>query len=104
MKRSELRKCINQYQEIGNQIAALEKQKEVIAERIKRHMGDNELEQVDDFIIRYREVTSSRFDTTAFKAAYTDLYKQFTHPAITRRLLSTYKKKPLPVTVESNRQ
>ena len=85
MKRSELRKCVNRYQDIGNQITALEKQKETIAERIKRHMGDNEIEQVDDFIIRYREVTSSRFDTAAFKVAYTDLYNQFTRPAITRR-------------------
>ena len=46
MKHSKLRKCINQYQEIGNQIAALEKQKEVIAERIKRHMGDNDVGRI----------------------------------------------------------
>lgn len=85
MKRSELRKCINQYQDIGNQIAALEKQKEAIAERIKRHMGDNELEQVDDFIIRYKEVTSSRFDCTAFKKDYDFLYQQFSKPVTTKR-------------------
>lgn len=85
MKRSELRKCINQYQDIGNQIAALEKQKEAIAERIKRNMGGNEVEQVDDFIIRYREVTSSRFDTTAFKKDYDFLYQQFSKPVTIKR-------------------
>ena len=52
MKKAELRKCINQYQEINRQIAALEKQKEAVAERIKRHMGDNQEDQIDDFIIR----------------------------------------------------
>lgn len=85
MKKAELRKCINQYQEINRQIAALEKQKEAVAERIKRHMGDNQEEQIDDFIIRYKEVTSNRLDCTALKKEYDFLYQQFLKPVTFRR-------------------
>ena len=50
MKKTELRKAMNEYQQIAAQIAQLEKQKAAVADRIKAHMdaaGVDEM-QVDD--------------------------------------------------------
>lgn len=89
MRKSDLRRQITAYQEINEQIAALEKKKEAIAIRIKRYMGDNEEEKVDDFVIRYKTITSKRFDTASFVASHKDLYDQFLKPATTRRFTIT---------------
>lgn len=85
MKKSELRKAINGYQALSEQIAALEEQRTALADKIKHHMGETEEMQIDDKIIRYKPVTSSRFDTKAFQTAYTALYQQFCKAATTRR-------------------
>lgn len=85
MKKSELRKAIDGYQTLSEQIAALEEQRTTLADKIKRHMGDAEEMQIDDTTIRYKSVTSSRFDTKAFQTAYTALYQQFCKAATTRR-------------------
>ena len=44
----------------------------------------NEL-QADIFKIRWTEVISNRFDTTAFKNKYTDLYNQYLKQNVTCR-------------------
>lgn len=54
MKKTELRKAMNEYQQIAAQIAQLEKQKAAVADRIKAHMdaaGVDEM-QVDDATAR----------------------------------------------------
>ena len=60
---------------------------ETIKDAIKAEMTAREVDemQVDVFKIRWREVTTNRFDTTAFKTKYSDLYNQFTTPTTTRR-------------------
>lgn len=52
------------------------------AELTKR--GVEELE-AGQYIVRYTSVLSSRFDTTAFKKVYADLYKAFTKQTASRR-------------------
>ena len=89
MKKADLRRRIAEYQTLSAQIAELEKQKEAVAAKIKRGMGDSQELQVDDFIIRYKEVVSRRFDSTAFRAAYADLYNQFTRASTSRRFTVT---------------
>ena len=86
MKNAELHKVINGYKTLSEQIAALEEQRTALADKIKRHMGDAEEMQIDDTTVRYKSVTSSRFDTKAFQTAYTALYQQFCKAATTRRL------------------
>ena len=89
MKKSDLRRQITAYQEINEQIAALEKKKEAIAVKIKQYMGDNEEEKIGDFVIRYKTITSKRFDTTSFAESHKDLYDQFLRPATTKRFSIT---------------
>lgn len=59
-------------EELQNEITAIEDN--IKAEMIAQNV--NEL-QVGIFKIRWTPVTSNRFDTTAFKNKYADLYKQF---------------------------
>lgn len=87
MKKTELRKAMNEYQQLAVQIAQLEKQKAAVADRIKAHMdaaGVDEM-QVDDATARYKEVTSNRFDSKAFTAAHKRLYAMFCKPQTVRR-------------------
>lgn len=60
-------------EELQAEITAIED--ELKAECIKQ--GTEEL-QAGIFKIRYKAVSNNRFDTKAFKSAYSDLYKQFT--------------------------
>lgn len=59
--------------ELATEITALED--ELKAECVRQ--GTEEL-QAGIFKIRYKAVSSSRFDTKAFKTAHSDLYAQFT--------------------------
>lgn len=60
-------------EELQAEITALED--ELKAECIKQ--GSEEL-QAGIFKVRYKAVSSNRFDTKAFRMAYSDLYEQFT--------------------------
>ncbi len=85
MKKADLRRALAEYRQITEQLATLEKQREAVAEKIKRHMGEQQELQVDDTVIRYKPVTSSRFDSKAFAVAYESLYRQFCKAVTTRR-------------------
>ena len=89
MKKTELRKAMNEYQQLAVQIAQLEKQKAAVADRIKAHMdaaGVDEM-QIDDATARYKEVTSNRFDSKAFKAEHADLYSQYSKQTTATRFI-----------------
>ena len=62
-------------------------EQEAIKDELKREM---ELRQVDEistneYKVRYKQVTSTRFDSTAFKSKYADLYEQFTKTTTSKR-------------------
>lgn len=38
-----------------------------------------------EYKIRYKEVSSNRFDTTSFKATHKELYEQYTKTTVSRR-------------------
>ena len=70
--------------------AILEEAKEeadAIRAEIKADMTEKEVEELDlgQYIIRYTSVLTNRFDTTAFKKTYGDLYKAFTKQITSRR-------------------
>ena len=63
------------------------KEREALEAEIKAEMearGTEEL-SIGRFIVRFTSVLSNRFDTTAFKKAFPDVYKAFTKAVASRR-------------------
>lgn len=58
-----------------------------IEDELKAEMTLQGVEEmtVDIFKLRYKAVTSNRFDSTAFKATHAELYGQYTKPTTYRR-------------------
>lgn len=54
-------------------------------ERIKTLMTDKQLEELDEYVVRYVSVTSKRFNTSAFKKTHADLYEQYTETVSSKR-------------------
>lgn len=78
---------INQIEEIEEQIKELESLVEGLKDEIKADMSEKGVDEVEvgDRIIRYKDVPSSRFDSTTFKKAYTELYNQFVKVTTSKR-------------------
>lgn len=60
---------------------------ESIKDFIKSEMNEHGVEEMEAgaYICRFTTVLSNRFDTTAFKKQYGDLYKAFTRQSISKR-------------------
>ena len=60
---------------------------EALRDEIKAEMLTRNTEEmsVGQYIIRWTSVLSNRFDTTGFKRAYGELYKEFTKQTASRR-------------------
>ena len=60
---------------------------EAIRDSIKAEMLERDTEELTagQYIIRWTPVLSNRFDSTAFKKMYGDLYKAFTKQTASRR-------------------
>ena len=60
---------------------------EAIRDSIKQEMLERETEELTagQYIVRWTPVLSNRFDSTAFKKMYSDLYKAFTKQTASRR-------------------
>ncbi|MBE6964578.1 MAG: hypothetical protein E7441_00915 [Ruminococcaceae bacterium] len=78
---------IRELKELTRMAEEIEAEQEAIKDELKREM---ELRQVDEistneYKVRYKQVTSTRFDSTAFKSKYADLYEQFTKTTTFKR-------------------
>lgn len=87
MSKSEL---ISKIEALNEWEALMEEAKaeaEAIRDSIKAEMLDRETEELEagQYIIRWTPVLSNRFDTTAFKKLYGDLYKAFTKQTASKR-------------------
>ena len=83
--------------EITTKIAALKELEDLIEEakaeaetlrdEIKNEMLNRNTEEMEagQYIIRWTSVLSQRFDTTGFKKAYSELYKDFIKQTASRR-------------------
>ena len=62
-------------------------QAEAIRDSIKQEMLERDTEELTagQYIIRWTPVLSNRFDSTAFKKVYGDLYKAFTKQVSSKR-------------------
>ena len=85
MTQKTLAKHLDEYTALAQQIAALEAQKQAVADKIKDAMGEAEEVQAGAYTARYKAVTSSRFDAKAFQQAHRKLYSAFCRPQTVRR-------------------
>ena len=65
---------------------------EAIKDSIKAEMADRDLDELEagSYIVRYKTVATSRFDSTSFKKTYEDLYKAFLKQSTSRRFSISY--------------
>ena len=65
---------------------------EAIKDSIKAEMADRDLDEMEagSYIVRYKTVATGRFDSTAFKKTYEDLYKAFLKQSTSRRFSISY--------------
>ena len=89
MTQKTLAKNLDEYTELTRQITALEAKKQAVADRIKDAMGEAEEVQCGDYTARYKNVTTSRFDTKAFQQNHKRLYAAFCRPQTVRRFTVT---------------
>lgn len=60
---------------------------EAIKDELKAEMAARNTDEIltSEYKLRYKEVSSSRFDTTSFKNKYVDLYNQFVKVTTSKR-------------------
>ena len=60
---------------------------ESLKNELKAELEERKTEELEvgKYILRFTSVLSNRFDTTAFKKVYNDLYKSFTKQVASRR-------------------
>ena len=75
---------LNKYEAM---IEEMKNEADTIRNSIKAEMEAREVEELiaGQYIVRWTSVLSNRFDTTGFKRAYADLYKEFTKQTASRR-------------------
>ena len=76
---------IRELEELNDQIEKLKRQAEEIKDEIKNFMGDEEELITENYVVKWTNVTSSRFDSATFKLKYPDLYDSFKTPSYSRR-------------------
>lgn len=87
MSRNELVAKIEALNEWEAVIEEAKAEAEAIRDSIKAEMLERDTEELaaGQYIVRWTSVLSNRFDTTAFKKVYGDLYKAFTKQSQSRR-------------------
>ena len=82
IKLRELKELKIMQDELQNEIDSLQ-------DEIKGYMTAAQIDtlNVDVFKVTYKEVTSSRFDSTAFKKTHTELYNQYLKQTVTKRFV-----------------
>ena len=87
MSRNELVAKIESLNEWEAVIEEAKAEADAIRDSIKQEMLDRETEELTagKYIVRWTSVLSNRFDTTAFKKVYSELYKAFTKQSESRR-------------------
>lgn len=78
---------IKKLRAIEAQQAELEAQAEVIKAELKADLEEKGLDELvtKNFIIRWKEIISSRLDGKALKAALPEIYSQYCKPSVSRR-------------------
>lgn len=87
MSTTELDSKIRELRELRRMSEELAAEIETIQDSIKAEMTARNVDELTgtDWKATWKEVTSSRFDSKAFKATHAELYHQYTKETCTRR-------------------
>ncbi len=87
MSMNEIIKKVEYLQELEGFMEEIRVEADSIRDSIKIEMMEQGVEEMEagKYIIRYTSVLSNRFDTTAFKKIYGDLYKAYTKQTASKR-------------------
>ena len=87
MSTSEITSKVRELKELKAMLEEIEAEIATIEDEIKAEMTARNTEEmsVDVYKVRWTKVTSSRFDTSAFKKTHAELYNQYTKQTETRR-------------------
>ena len=87
MSANEMIKNIEALQEMEAFLEEVKNETEALRDSIKSEMEKRDLEELEAgaYIVRWTSVLSNRFDSSAFKKSYADLYKSFTKQVASRR-------------------
>ena len=87
MSANEITTKIESLRELEELIEEAKVEAESLRDEIKAEMmaRDTEEMSVGQYIVRFTSILSNRFDTTGFKRAYGELYKEFTKQTASRR-------------------
>jgi predicted phage-related endonuclease len=87
MSTNEIISKIEAMREWESLIANAQEEADTLRDSIKAEMEQRDLEELEAgaYIVRWTSVLSNRFDSSAFKKAYADLYKSFTKQVASRR-------------------
>ena len=88
MANTELIKTVEEIKELEDLMEEVRANIEALKDTIKGEMlkkGTEELDLDGRYIVRWTSVLSNRFDATAFKKIYGDLYKAFTKQVASKR-------------------
>ena len=87
MSQNEMVAKIEELNELEILMDGLKAQADAIRDDIKSEMAAQGTEELNlgKYIVRWTSVLSNRFDSSAFKKSYADLYKSFTKQVASRR-------------------
>ena len=87
MSTKELTNKIESLRDLESLIEEAKAEAETLRDEIKSEMMLRNVEEmsIGQYIVRFTSVLSNRFDTTGFKKAYAELYKEFTKQTASRR-------------------
>ena len=87
MSQNEIIKKAEYLQELDAFMEEIKAEAEAIRDSIKAEMMAQGVEEMEagKYIIRWTSVLSNRFDTTAFKKLYGELYKAYTKQVYSKR-------------------
>ena len=89
MSTNEMNSKVQELRELKRMAEDLQQEIDALQDSIKQEMTARETEEISgpDWKVTWKNVTTSRFDTTGFKKAMPDLAKAFTKTTTTRRFL-----------------
>ena len=87
MSTNDLVMKVEQLKELENLLEEVKVEAEAIRDEIKQEMMARETVELEagKYIVRWTSVLSNRFDTTAFKKQYNELYQQYTKQVASKR-------------------
>ena len=87
MSKVEIISKIEEIRQLEELIAEASAEAEILRNAIKQQMllEDTEEMEVGQYMVRYTNILTQRFDTTGFKKAHSELYKSFIKQTASRR-------------------